>query len=151
MKPIFGGFETRLKFIKFGLIGQKFCRQYLNNLKGCKVIRQQQIKGIFRPSAIVFQKRNILFVNGVFWFFFYKLLLANYLNFYNSVFESRLFFNSFILFSFSTVNFFCQKRLICFVNDLKINGFSCSLTNSSVNFRIWSFHYRYFAQPYRWS
>ena len=36
--------------------------------------------------------------------------------------------------TFLTVHFF-QKRLIRFVDDLKINGFCRSLTDSSVNFR----------------
>ena len=38
-------------------------------------------------------------------------------------------------FSFLAVNFFFQKRLICSVNVLKINGLCRSLTDTSVNFR----------------
>ena len=43
--------------------------------------------------------------------------------------------NQSVSFSFSTVNFFLQKRLIRFVIDLRVNGLCRLLTNASVNFR----------------
>ena len=43
---------------------------------------------------------------------------------------------------------FIQKRLIRFVNNLKINGFCRSLMDSSVNFRKPPVRSRNFAQPY---
>ena len=64
------------------------------------------------------------------------------------VFENVILKKRFNAISFSTVDFFFQKRLIHFVNGLKINGFCHSFMASSVNFRKTPLRFLNFAQPY---